>query len=366
MLLSMVIVYSSSTSLAFKSKGGNTEAFLIKHFIFACVGFGVMFLVHKINYKYFSRLSQIGFIVTIPLLLLTLLIGKSEGGASRWLEIPGIGLAFQTSDLAKIVLFIYLARTLATKQKEMKDFKVVIKSMLVPVCIICGLILPANFSTAALIFLTALLIMYVGGMHIKHIFYVISTGIVFLLIIVFIAYAFPGAIKRAETWKARIENFSSGDKAANYQSEQAKMAVANGYLFGVGPGKSIARNNLPQAASDFIYATFIEEWGILGIFILFLYMVLFFRSIKIFRDSDKTFGGLLAVGLSFSLVFQALINMAVAVTLMPVTGQPLPLISMGGTSVIFTCVALGIILSVSRKNDENEKIVEEGGEYAIA
>jgi cell division protein FtsW len=366
-IISVLVVYSSSNALAQKFKSGNTEAYLIKHVMIIAMGFVIMYLVHKFNYKYFSRISQIAFFLAIPLLLFTLLKGVSAGEASRWLEIPGIGLTFQTSDFAKLALIIYVARMLSVKQDQLGDFKVIVKSILLPVGIICLLIFPANFSTAALLAMTCLLIMYVGRVPLKYILYVIGTGAVFLMIVAFLIYNFPNAIPRGKTWKARIENFVKDDAQSNYQAEQAKIAVAKGGPLGMGPGNSTQRNFLPQAASDFIYAIIIEEYGsVTGLALLFLYMILFFRGIKILRETDKTFGGLLAVGLSFSLVFQALINMAVAVNLFPVTGQPLPLVSMGGTSIWFTSIAIGVILSVSREVYNKGEMKEEGGDLATA
>jgi cell division protein FtsW len=368
-LVSILVVYSSSNALAQRSKGGNTEYFLIKHSLICLMGFVIMYLVHKFNYKIFSRLSQIGLIISVPLLLFTLFKGISAGEANRWLEIPGIGLTFQTSDFAKLALIVYVARMLTVKKDELKDFKVILKSIILPVGLICALILPANFSTAALIFFTCLLIMFVGRVPVKFIGAIIGSCILVGIIGGAVIFVKPDIMRRGATWKARIENFVSGDSQSNYQSEQAKIAVARGFPFGVGPGNSTQRNFLPQAASDFIFAIIIEEYGsLMGILLLFLYLILFFRAIRILRKAEKTFGGLLAVGLSFSLVFQAMINMAVAVNLFPVTGQPLPLVSMGGTSIWFTSIAIGIILSVSREvydTDEKEELAE-GGELVAA
>ena len=303
----------------------------------------------------FSKVAQIGFIISIPLLIYTLLRGVSAGEASRWIPIPGIGLTFQSSDVAKLMLLIYVARILTLKIKELQDFKSVFKHLLLPIGIICALILPANFSTAALLFFNCILLMFLGGINIKIILKIF--GICVLAAALFFAWVWlapdtiPGG--RGGTWKARIENFSKGDSKSNYQSEQAKIAIATGGVIGKGPGNSTQRAFLPQASSDFIYAIIIEEYGLMsGFVLLFLYMILLYRGIKIMRDNDKPFGGLVAIGLSFSLVFQALVNMAVAVNLFPVTGQPLPLISMGGTSIWFTMIALGIILSVSRGAEE--------------
>lgn len=360
-LLSILVVYSAVVTLAYKFKQGNSEAYLFKHFIIVALGFGVAYMFHKIKYTNFSKMAQVGFILSIPLLVYTLLKGVSAGEASRWLEIPGLGLTFQSSDIAKLMLLIYVARILAIKGNELQDFKSVARNLLLPIGVVCILILPANFSTAALLFFNCLLLMFLGGINFKIILKIF--GICILIATLFFSWVWlapetiPGG--RGTTWKARIENFSKGDSKSNYQSEQAKIAIATGVI-GKGPGNSTQRAFLPQASSDFIYAIIIEEYGLMmGFSLLFLYMILLYRGIKIMRDNDKPFGGLVAIGLSFSLVFQALVNMAVAVNLFPVTGQPLPLISMGGTSIWFTMISLGIILSVSRgAGDKGEEKLE--------
>lgn len=355
-LISILVVYSAIVTLAHKFKQGNTEYYLFKHMVIITLGFGLTYVFHKIKYTVFSKVAQIGFILSIPLLLYTLLRGVSAGEASRWLEIPGIGLTFQTSDIAKLMLLMYVARVLTTKQDELGEFKSLFKYLLIPIGLVCALILPANFSTAALLFVNCLFLMFVGRVKIRFLLYILGFCIAFALLLGVVIYQFPNAIPRGATWKARIENFSKGDSKSNYQSEQAKIAIATGGVIGKGPGNSTQRAFLPQASSDFIYAIIIEEYGLLiGFVMLFLYMIFLFRGIRIMRDSDKTFGGYLASGLAFSLVFQALINMAVAVNLFPVTGQPLPLVSMGGTSIWFTCIAIGIILSVSRSSDDKTK-----------
>ncbi|MBL7894561.1 MAG: FtsW/RodA/SpoVE family cell cycle protein [Bacteroidia bacterium] len=352
-LISILVVYSAIVTLAHKFKQGNTEYYLFKHMVIITLGFGLTYVFHKIKYTVFSKVAQIGFILSIPLLLYTLLRGVSAGEASRWLEIPGIGLTFQTSDIAKLMLLMYVARVLTTKQEELGDFKSLFKYLLIPIGLVCALILPANFSTAALLFVNCLFLMFVGRVKIRFLLYILGFCIAFALLLGVVIYQFPNAIPRGATWKARIENFSKGDSKSNYQSEQAKIAIATGGVIGKGPGNSTQRAFLPQASSDFIYAIIIEEYGLLiGFVMLFLYMIFLFRGIRIMRDTEKTFGGYLASGLAFSLVFQALINMAVAVNLFPVTGQPLPLVSMGGTSIWFTCIAIGIILSVSRSSDD--------------
>lgn len=356
-LISILVVYSAIVTLAHKFKQGNTEYYLIKHVVIISLGFGLTYLFHRIKYTVFSKVAQIGFILSIPLLLYTLLRGVSAGEASRWLEIPGLGLTFQTSDIAKLMLLMYVARVLTTKQEQLGEFKLLFRYLLLPIGIVCVLILPANFSTAALLFMNCVFLMFIGRVKIRFLLYIFGACLAFSLLLGVIVYQFPNAIPRGGTWKARIENYSKGDSKSNYQSEQAKIAIATGGVIGKGPGNSTQRAFLPQASSDFIYAIIIEEYGLMiGFLMLFLYMIFLFRGIRIMRDSDKTFGGFLASGLAFSLVFQALINMAVAVNLFPVTGQPLPLVSMGGTSIWFTCIAIGIILSVSRSS--NDKSVE--------
>jgi cell division protein FtsW len=322
-----------------------------------------MYLIHKVKFSYFSRISQIAIWLAAPLLLYTLVNGISAGEANRWLAIPGTSLTFQTSDFAKLALIIYIARVMSMKQDVIKDFRQAFLPIIIPIVVICALILPANFSTAAILFVNCLVLMFVGRLNAKHMWILIASmivgGFLFLTWIMKSPETFP--TERAYTWKKRIENFRSGDSESNFQAEQAKIAIAVGGIVGQGPGNSMQRNFLPQASSDFIYAIVIEEWGIISaIVIIFLYIVLLFRGIRIANKSERTFGSLLAVGLTFSLVFQAMINMAVAVNLFPVTGQPLPLVSMGGTSIWFTSIAIGIILSVSREAETNE----EGGTVA--
>ncbi len=358
-LLSILVVYSSVVALAYRYKGGDTGSYLIKHIFIVGSGLFLMYLIHKVKYTYFSRISQIAVIVSAPLLLYTLMKGVSAGEASRWLAIPGTSLTFQTSDFAKLALIAYVARMLSLKQDVIKDFKKAFLPVVFPIAIVCALILPANFSTAALLFLTCLVLMFIGRINTKHLLILIGSGLVFGALLILLIFNFPNIIKRGETWKARIENFKNGDSQSNFQAEQAKIAIATGGIVGKGPGNSMQRNFLPQASSDFIFAIVIEEWGLIAaIIIVFLYIVLLFRGIRIANKSERTFGSLLAVGLTFSLVFQAMINMAVAVNLFPVTGQPLPLVSMGGTSIWFTSIAIGIILSVSKDVESPEQINE--------
>lgn len=361
-ILSILVVYSAVVTLAHKFKQGNTEFYLMKHFGIIALGFGIAYMFHKIKYTVFSKVAQIGFFLSIPLLLYTLLKGVSAGEASRWLEIPGLGLTFQSSDIAKLMLLIYVARVLTVKAKKLVDFKSVLKYLMLPIGLICALILPANFSTAALLFVNCVLLMFLGGIDSRIILKIFSicvlAGALFFTWIWFAPNTIPGG--RGSTWKGRIEGFSNGDKNSNYQSEQAKIAIATGGVIGKGPGNSTQRAFLPQASSDFIYAIIIEEYGLLsGFVMLFLYMILLYRGVKILRDNEKPFGSFVAIGLTFSLVFQALVNMAVAVNLFPVTGQPLPMVSMGGTSIWFTMISMGIILSVSRSiEDKSEEKLE--------
>jgi cell division protein FtsW len=362
-LLSVLVVYSSVIAIAYRYKGGDTSSYLIKHVFIVSSGIMLMYFVHKVKYSYFSRISQVAIFLAAPLLLYTLVNGVTAGDASRWLAIPGTSLTFQTSDFAKLALITYVARMLSIKQSVIKDFKKAFLPIVIPVGIICALILPSNFSTAALLFMTCFVLMFIGRMNAKHLLLLIGSGIAAGGLIIVLVFNFPNAIPRGATWKARVESFSSGDSESNFQAEQAKIAIATGGIKGLGPGNSMQRNFLPQASSDFIFAIVIEEWGlIMAIIIVFLYLILLFRGVSIANKSERTFGSLLAIGLTFSLVFQAMINMAVAVNLFPVTGQPLPLVSMGGTSIWFTSITIGMILSVSRENE----IIEEGGTLAVA
>jgi cell division protein FtsW len=354
-VLSVLVVYSAIVTLAHKFRQGNTEFFLVKHFVLIAVGFGIAYMLHQVRYTIFSRVGQIGFVLSIPLLIYTLLKGVSTGEASRWLEIPGVGLTFQSSDIAKLMLILYVARMLTVRADELKQFRGVLKYLLLPISIICGLILPANFSTSALLFVNCLLLMFIGGIPARIMAKIIGICLLAVTLLGVWVWFAPGTIPggRGHTWKSRVEGFTHGDSKANYQSEQAKIAIATGGVIGKGPGNSTQRAFLPQASSDFIYAIIIEEYGLLlGFLLLFLYMILLYRGMRILRDNEKPFGGLVAIGLCLSLVFQALVNMAVAVNLFPVTGQPLPLISMGGTSIWFSMIALGIVLSVSRSMEE--------------
>ena len=351
-ILSILAVYSSIVTLAYKYKDGDTFYYLFKHVVILVIGIVLMVLAHQIHFKYYSRLSQIALILSIPLLLLTLITGANINEASRWLVIPVINQTFQTSDLAKLALIMYLARFLYKNQDSVKTSTKSFYKVMFPVLAVCGLILPANFSTAAMLFVTSLIVMFVGGVNIKYIFSLVGIGVAMLVIMLAIAKFQPDLLPRADTWVKRIESFSSGSAEGNYQAYQAKIAIATGWP-PKGPGGSTQRNFLRHPYSDFIYAIILEEYSLIGgVGVILLYLILLFRGIKIAQKAETSFGSLLAIGLSFSLVFQAMINMAVAVNLFPVTGQPLPLVSMGGTSIWFTCLAIGIILSVSKRTEE--------------
>ena len=351
-LYSIVMAYSSSSNLAFRISGGNVAPYVIKHTLIIVIGIVLIIYLQFFPYKYFSRLSQIGIFVSIVLLFVTLLFGVSKGNASRWI------MGFQPSDFAKLVLIIYVSRMLTNKKDVIKDFKKGLIPILWPVALICGLILPADFSTAAMLFTVCFTMMFIGGARIKHLGSIIGTAFLGFAFLILVNMAVPGFLPRVDTWEKRIMSFGSGEKQENYQAEMAKRAVANGFLFGKGPGKGHVKNDLYSAQSDFIYASSIEEFGSIigGIGLVILYMILFFRAIRIMNKVDSKFASLIVFGLSFMLIFQSFINMGVGVNLFPVTGQPLPLISMGGTSILFTCISLGIILNVSTtvyKDSEN-------------
>ncbi|MGB5243106.1 MAG: FtsW/RodA/SpoVE family cell cycle protein [Lutimonas sp.] len=351
-IFSFLPVYSASTNLVYVIGKGTTFGYLIKHAVLLLLGFVIMFTVHRIPYRYFSGLSVLLMPVVLLLLIFTLAKGTVIGGAnaSRWIQIPFVGVGFQTSTLAIVVLMMYVARYLArNKDKEIK-FKESFLYLWIPVGIILILILPANFSTTAIAFAMILLLVFIGGYPIKYILNILGMALVALTVFILLARAFPDTMKntRVETWNNRIENFFSGETEDNYQAEKAKIAIASGEIKGKGPGKSVQKNFLPQSSSDFIYAIIVEEFGLIGAVIIVLsYLFLLFRIFVIATKTKTVFGTLLTIGVGVPIVFQAFINIAVAVGLLPVTGQPLPLISTGGTSIWMTCFAIGIILSVS-------------------
>jgi len=371
-LVSLLTVYSSTGLLAYKMNKGNTEFYLFKQIIFIAIGIAVIYFMHRVNYTFFSRLAIILFLISIPLLLYTLFYGVKLNEGSRWIRLPIINLTFQTSDLAKLALFMYLSRQLSRKQDVIKDFKAGFLPIIIPVGIICLLIAPANLSTALLLGACCMMLMFIGRVNAKHLLMTIGIALIPVIMLLSVAVAYydkeeqkckelPGIlqISRMPTWIKRVQSFMYAsrevDKDDNYQVNQAKIAIAKGGLVGLGPGNSEQRNFLPHPYSDFIYAIIIEEYGLAGgAFIIFIYLVFLFRSIRLFRKCPYAFGAFLALGLSFTLVIQALVNMAVNVNLFPVTGVTLPLVSMGGSSFLFTCVAIGIILSVARNVEQLE------------
>jgi len=355
-IFSFLPVYSASTNLVYGVGKGTTFGYLIKHAILFVLGFAIVFFTHKIPHRFFSGLSVLMLPVVIVLLFVTLTQGTVINGAnaSRWIRIPGIGVGFQTSTLAAVVLMMYVSRYLARNKEKEINFKESFFYLWVPVGVVLVLILPANFSTTAITFAMLILLVFLGGYPFKYIASILGVGILALVLFVLTVRAFPDAIKnsRIDTWSSRIENFISGESENNYQAEKAKIAIASGEIYGKGPGKSVQKNFLPQSSSDFIYAIIGEEFGLIGaVFIIILYLVLLYRMVIIATKTITIFGTLLVLGVGFPIVFQALINMAVAVGLFPVTGQPLPLISTGGTSIWMTCFAIGIVLSVSATNE---------------
>ena len=354
-LFSLLAVYSSTGTLAYKKQHGNTEYYIYKHLTLMIAGLFLMYWAHKLDYRYYSKIAQILLFVSFPMLAYTIIWGDKINQAARWITIPIIDQSFQTSDLAKLAIIMYLARELSRRQENIKDLKKSFLPIIGAVVLTIALIAPANFSTSLMLFATCCLIMLIGRISFKHIGTTLVAGAVILSLVVFLG-------PRKETYKSRMKTFLSNetvDKDKSFQSDQSKIAIATGGLFGKGPGNISQKNYLPHPYSDFIFSIIIEEYGMIGaILIIIAYLVFLYRSIKIVTMAPKAFGALLACGLSFSLVIQAFANMAVAVNLMPVTGVPLPLVSMGGTSILFTSVAFGIILSVSRDIEEMEKGAE--------
>jgi cell division protein FtsW len=374
-LTSLLVVYSATGSLAYKMYKGNTEVYLFRQLSFIVLGFLLIYFLHRVNYTLYSRVSLILYLISVPLLVYTLFFGAEINEGSRWIKLPVINITFQTSDFARLALFMYLSRQLSRKQQDIKDFKKGFLPLIIPVIITCALIMPANLSNALLTGATALLLLFIGRVNMKHILLVLCIALIPVAIIVSVAIVTRNdkpknsvtqnlqSVGRFGTWVKRVQDFIyTKDDAVPYQVQQANIAIANGsILFGLGPGNSMQRNFLPQAYNDFIYAVIIEEYGLLGAaFIIFIYLVFLFRCVQIFRRCPYAFGAFLALGLSFTLVVQAIANMAVNVSLVPVTGVTLPLISMGGSSFLFTCASIGIVLSVARNLEQIEgKAVEQ-------
>ena len=364
-IFSFLPVYSASSNLAYLYGDGNTFKFLAKHFAHLVLGFGILYGVHKIPYHYFRGLSMIALPIVVVLLLITMAQGTTIGGAnaSRWIRVPLVGVTFQTSTLAAVVLMTYVARYLSTIESKLVSFKETLLPLWLPVFLIIGLILPANFSTAAIIFAMVVLLVFIGGYPFRYLAIILTTGLLLLSLFVLSAKAFPDVFpNRVDTWISRVASFvDKTDKDADYQIIKAKTAIASGGITGLGPGKSVQKNFLPQSSSDFIYAIIVEEFGLLGaLVVMVVYLLLLFRLVVVAHKSSSMFAKLLVIGVGLPVVFQALVNMAVAVELFPVTGQTLPLISSGGTSIWMTCLALGIVLSVSAKRE-----VEKNKEQAM-
>lgn len=373
-LASLLVVYSATGSLAYKLYRGNTEVYLFKQITFIILGMAVIYFAHRVNYTIWSKVAYFLFIISIPLLIYTLFFGVRMNEGSRWIRLPIINMTMQTSDLAKLALFMYVSRQISKRQNTIKDFKQGYLPLIIPVAIVCALIAPANLSTALLLGASCLLLFFIGRASTKHLLITIGIACIPIMILIIAAVVrhnsagdeltgskktSSGLFARADTWINRVEGFMYGSKQSidddTYQVTQAKIAIAKGGLVGVGPGNSTQRDFLPQAYNDFIYPIIMEEYGLIGgAFILFIYLVFLWRSIRIFKRCPYAFGAFLALGLSFTLVIQAVANMAVSVNLFPVTGVTLPLVSMGGSSFLFTCFAIGIILSVARNVEQLE------------
>lgn len=364
-IFSFLPVFSASSNLAYVVGKGTPWGYLIKHFVILSIGFVLMFSVHKIPYNYFKGIS----ILMLPVVVLLLVYTASQGtvidgaNASRWIRIPFIGLSFQTSTLASVVCMVYTATFFSKYKDQLGSFKNSLIRLWLPIFIVVLLIFPSNLSTAALLFLMVLIVSFVAGYPIKYLLAICGTGLAAVLLFFLLVKAFPGVFpNRVDTWMSRVENFRSGESAdGNYQIERAKTAIVTGKIFGVGAGKSRMKNFLPQSSSDFIYAIIVEEFGLIGgIGLIILYLLLLFRIVVISFKARDVFGKLVVIGLGIPIIFQAFINMGVALQILPVTGQTLPMISSGGTSAWTTCIAMGIILSVSIKKELiQEELVDE-------
>jgi len=363
-MASMMAVYSASGSIAYKHAGDSPDMYVIKHGLLLALSLFVTYWLSNIHYKQYFKLAPTLLVITIVLLIYTLAFGVDVNDARRWIEIPVVGLTIQTSDLAKLVLILYVARVIATRQDSMKTARV-LWPIMIPVALVCLLIAPADLSTAALLFLTAFMMMFIGRIKISYLLGMIGVAAALGGILYVLGLAFPDYV-RLETWISRIQDFWTNSEG-EYQVRQAKIAIAEGGLFNLAPGSSDQRNYLPYAYADFIYAIICEEYGLLGgVAIILLYFWLFYRCVVLMTRSEKVFGSLLAVGMGLSLVIQAFANIAVSVHLVPVTGLTLPFISMGGTSLLFTSAAFGIILSVSRTEEAIRKAQREKEENYVA
>ena len=343
-IISILVVYSSIGTLAYK-RTASTESYLLKHTLMVFLGLGAMWFAHKIDYRYYSKISRLALWVSVPLLIYTFTNGTTINDAARWITLPIINTSFQPSDFASLALIINLASMLSKKQQNIEDVKEALIPVLIWCGVICGLIALTNLSTAMLLFATCMLVMFIGRVPVKYLAMLVLVG----LLAGAVAFKFG---TRGTTALNRITAFINNTELP-FQAKHGRIAVATGGIFGKGPGNSDQRNILPHPYSDFIYAIVIEEYGMIGgIVVVILYLILLHRGMKAAYNSERAFGGLLSAGLSFDLVCQAMVNMGVVVGLGPITGQPLPLISMGGTAMVFTGLSVGIILSVSRGEQE--------------
>ena len=381
-LVSLLVVYSSTGSLAYKYSR-STESYLFKQFGFIILGVLIIYFAHRVNYTIYSRVASVLFIISILLLIYTIFFGQTLNAGTRWIKLPVINMTFQTSDMAKLSLFMYLSRQLSRKQAVIKDFKKGFLPIIIPVAVICLLIAPSNLSTALLIGGTSILIMFIGRVSTKHILLTIGILIIPVLVLFSVAIStydktehrakdIPAvfSVGRVPTWISRIQTFMYSKKEdvneKLFQINQAKIAIAKGGWLGLGPGNSQARNFLPHSYSDFIFAIILEEYGLLGgIFMVFIYLLFLYRCIRLYRKCPYAFGAFLALALSFMLVIQAIANMGVNVNIFPKTGVTLPLVSMGGSSFLFTCLSIGIILSVARNVEQLEGAAVPAKEAAV-
>lgn len=359
MIVSGLSVYSTSITLVAR-EGGNPESFLLKQLFFLGSGFALIYICHLIDYRYYAKFAQIGIWICVALLIYTLLFGVDINDAKRWVRVPVVNVTFQTSDFAKLALIMFLSRMLAIKQDEIKDFHKAFLPMLLPTLLVVVLIAPEDLSTALMILVIAVILMFIGRVDIKQLAAFGGIGLAGMALMIMMIFAIPedNLPGRMSTWKGRIESFSQPSEEQNLQVQQANIAIANGGWLPNGPGNSIQKNSMPLSYSDYIFPIIVEEYGIIlgGALMVILYLIFLYRCVRIVINSPKAFGAFLAVGLGFSLVMQAMINMGVGVNLLPVTGMTLPLVSMGGSSIWFTSMAVGIILSVSRMADEEKGV----------
>lgn len=351
-IISMVSVFSSAATLAYSERSGEVSYYLIKHGAILAFGLVMIYVCHLLAYTKFSRWAPGMLVIAFVLLLLTMFFGPVINNSQRWLQIPFVGLTFQTSDFAKLALIVFVARSIGSKQDVIKDFKSAFLPIILPVIGICVLIAINDLSSALMLFLICILMMIVGRVAMQYVLTLILMGVSVFSLMVMLGAKYPNLLPRASTWEKRMETFINPSAASTddrYQITKAQIAMANGGLVGVGPGNSTQRNYVPYAYADFIYAIIVEEYGVIGgIALILLYLLLFFRVVRLVTKSSKAFGAMVAFGLGLSILMQAFMNIAVNLDLVPVTGLTLPLVSMGGTSILFTCVSFGIILSVSK------------------